>query len=630
MLKGSIDAVQDGQCRGWAWDDEASGSVEVELLVDGCVIGSVVADAYREDLEQAGLREGRVAFAVDIPNALCDGCEHRVEIRTGDGRTAAVRESVRILPKPLPIPPPSQGSIDDIRDGHCHGWAVETDSDVPVEVELLIDGEPVGHASANLYRADLEEAGIRYGHVAFAIEIPDGLCDGQYHSAEIRTADGCPISTREAIQILSPPVREPVPPQGAIDGIRGGRCYGWALDADSEAPVEVEVFIDGHSAGQGLADGYRVDLERAGVRGGRAAFAIEIPDALRDSRHHRVEICTLDGRTVNTQEAIQILPKLTPVEFDRRAPWIDADAETFERELAARMQAGQVDSEAESRIRFFRKHGWLKLEQAVPHALIDKVLADVEQAWRDLPPQLVLSTALQSPTPMAEMADVPGFRDTSVRYLDFHNASDAAAEIMMLPAVLRFAELCFGEEVAAMQTLLFENGTQQADHQDFAFVHSLRPACLMGAWVALEDARADAGPLFYWDGSHSAVRKYVFDDGSVLAEGNGPHVRAFERYLGETCRKQGLERLVFTPRKGDLLIWHSALVHGGMPRNDPALTRKSMVSHYSTLAAYPYDRRDPDAAPLEITRNGGVYYGLRREGHIEGRYPIAAREREPA
>lgn len=185
------------------------------------------------------------------------------------------------------------------------------------------------------------------------------------------------------------------------------------------------------------------------------------------------------------------------------------------------------------------------------------------------------------------MADVAGFRNTSVRYLDFHNVSDAAAEIMMLPAVLRFAEPCFGEQVAAMQALLFENGTQQADYQDFAFVHSLRPACLMGAWVALEDARMDAGPLFYWNGSHAAVRKYVFDDGSVLAEGDGPHVRAFERYLGEACREQDLERLIFTPRKGDLLIWHSALVHGGMPRNNPALTRKSMVSHYSTLEAYP-------------------------------------------
>jgi ectoine hydroxylase-related dioxygenase (phytanoyl-CoA dioxygenase family) len=212
-----------------------------------------------------------------------------------------------------------------------------------------------------------------------------------------------------------------------------------------------------------------------------------------------------------------------------------------------------------------------------------------------------------------------------VRYLDFHNASDAAAEIMMLPAVLRFAELCFGEKIAAMQTLLFENGTQQASHQDFAFVHSLRPGCLMGAWAALEDARVDAGPLFYWDRSLRAVPKYAFDDGSVLAEGDGPHVRAFENYLENACRERGLERLIFTPRKGDVLIWRSALVHGGMPRNDPALTRRSIVSHYTTQEAYPYDRRDPNGTPHVLERNGGIYYGWRCQDHVEGHYPVAAK-----
>ena len=80
-----------------------------------------------------------------------------------------------------------------------------------------------------------------------------------------------------------------------------------------------------------------------------------------------------------------------------------------------------MDAETETHVRFFREHGWLKLEQAVPHALIHKLLADVEQAWRDLPPQLVLSNALKVPTPMGGVAKLAGFRDTSVRYLDFHN-----------------------------------------------------------------------------------------------------------------------------------------------------------------------------------------------------------------
>lgn len=416
--------------------------------------------------------------------------------------------------------------------------------------------------------------------------------------------------------------------KGSIDAVHNGQCYGWALDSDAPS-IEIEVLVDGQSIGRKLADGYRSDLQQAGLADGKLAFAIEVPEALRDGRHHRIELRTTDGREVAVREAIQVVPKLTVAEFDRHLSWVDLDGPAFERELAKLKAAGKVADDDEVRLRFFREHGWLKLEQAVPHALIDKLLSDVESAWSDLPPQLVLKKGLSVPVPMREMADIPGFRGESVRYLDFHNASEAAAEIMMLPAALRFVGLCFGEQVAAMQTLLFENGTQQGDHQDFAFVHSLRPACLIGAWVALEDTQMDAGPLFYWDRSHREVPKYVFADGSVLAEGNGEHVRAFERYLGKTARDLGLDRLVFAPQKGDLLLWHSALVHGGMPRNNPALTRRSIVSHYTTLAAYPYDRRAPNDPPQRIERNGGVYYGARGEGHAENRYALRANGRTP-
>jgi hypothetical protein len=60
------------------------------------------------------------------------------------------------------------------------------------------------------------------------------------------------------------------------------------------------------------------------------------------------------------------------------------------------------------------------------------------------------------------------------------------------------------------------------------------------------------------------------------------------------------------------------------------LTRKSIVSHYTTLAAYPYDRRCPQEPPLVIERNGGVYYAARGEGHIEKRYALTMGEQAAA
>ena len=36
----------------------------------------------------------------------------------------------------------------------------------------------------------------------------------------------------------------------------------------------------------------------------------------------------------------------------------------------------------------------------------------------------------------------------------------------------------------------------------------------------------------------------------------------------------------FLARKGQALIWTANLLHGGMPQNDPTLTRWSQVTHY--------------------------------------------------
>ena len=39
-------------------------------------------------------------------------------------------------------------------------------------------------------------------------------------------------------------------------------------------------------------------------------------------------------------------------------------------------------------------------------------------------------------------------------------------------------------------------------------------------------------------------------------------------------------KISICPKKGDIIIWHQNIVHGGMPREDDSLTRKSIVSHW--------------------------------------------------
>ncbi len=54
----------------------------------------------------------------------------------------------------------------------------------------------------------------------------------------------------------------------------------------------------------------------------------------------------------------------------------------------------------------------------------------------------------------------------------------------------------------------------------------------------------------------------------------------YEDVLEELVSQHQFERKEFTARKGDVLVWHANLVHGGAPILNKQSTRKSMVIHY--------------------------------------------------
>jgi len=61
-------------------------------------------------------------------------------------------------------------------------------------------------------------------------------------------------------------------------------------------------------------------------------------------------------------------------------------------------------------------------------------------------------------------------------------------------------------------------------------------------------------------------------------------VRAAMAFYDQTLAASGLQTRTFAAKRGEVLIWHSALLHGGGPVVDESLTRKSFVVHYSALA----------------------------------------------
>lgn len=138
------------------------------------------------------------------------------------------------------------------------------------------------------------------------------------------------------------------------------------------------------------------------------------------------------------------------------------------------------------------------------------------------------------------------------------------------------------DEAVLFQSINFLTGSQQRSHSDSVHMTTFPLGGLLGVWIALEDIELDNGPLHYYPKSHK-LPYYLNPDydnvGNSIFIGDKDYT-AYEDMLATKIKENNIEKKVFTAKKGDLLIWHANLMHGGEPHTNKNKTRKSMVLHY--------------------------------------------------
>ncbi len=136
--------------------------------------------------------------------------------------------------------------------------------------------------------------------------------------------------------------------------------------------------------------------------------------------------------------------------------------------------------------------------------------------------------------------------------------------------------------VVAFQNINFFKGSEQKAHSDSIHMTTFPPGYLIAAWIALEDIDNTNGPLFYLPGSHKLP--YLLNDkyehgGGKLILGSEAYEK-YEVHLAEEIKRTVYTEKEFHAKKGDVLIWHANLLHGGKAIINPDSTRKSMVVHF--------------------------------------------------
>ena len=148
-------------------------------------------------------------------------------------------------------------------------------------------------------------------------------------------------------------------------------------------------------------------------------------------------------------------------------------------------------------------------------------------------------------------------------------------------AVLDLLSKLYDRRAFPFQTLNFPVGTQQDVHSDSVHFSSLPERFMCGVWLAMEDIGPDAGPLFYYPGSH---RWPIMTNSLIGRRGYGTALDSAQDPYGPSwqalCDAHGAQKETFLARKGQALIWCANLLHGGSRQLNPRLTRWSQVTHY--------------------------------------------------
>ena len=205
--------------------------------------------------------------------------------------------------------------------------------------------------------------------------------------------------------------------------------------------------------------------------------------------------------------------------------------------------------------------------------------------------------------------DAPGarplnFESTSAeRYARFsrihmiHRHHAVAEKHFLYPPVIDVLEALIGPDVLALQTMMFLNPPGmggQGWHQDAYYIPSL-PDTLIGAWMALDRADEENGCLWVIPGSHAEPIYPTPDRRPVLhTEESFDDLEDVENVsilddsintLSRVVRKYP-DPIPVICEPGDVIFFHSHLLHRSYRNRTEDRFRRAFVSHYCNARSW--------------------------------------------
>jgi GT2 family glycosyltransferase len=124
---------------------------ELDMLVDGAIVRTIIADRLRDELKAHGVGDGQFGFAETLPTSCLDGGEHEILLRHRASGTM-------LAPGPRRFRARYGGFLERLDQYGGAGWVCCREApDRPIGLDILIGGERIG-VVADQARPDVQAA----------------------------------------------------------------------------------------------------------------------------------------------------------------------------------------------------------------------------------------------------------------------------------------------------------------------------------------------------------------------------------------------------------------------------------------------------------------------------------------
>jgi ectoine hydroxylase-related dioxygenase (phytanoyl-CoA dioxygenase family) len=171
-----------------------------------------------------------------------------------------------------------------------------------------------------------------------------------------------------------------------------------------------------------------------------------------------------------------------------------------------------------------------------------------------------------------------------------HKKSNIINQIIRENELNHILEFILGKKVEIFQSINFLKGSEINPHSDFFHMSTFPYGHSIAVWIALEDIDECNGPLIIYPGSHKLayIHSHDFVHSNNFFQIDPNLYAKYENKIMNLINTYKLQCKEFYAKKGDILIWHGNLLHGGAAIKNKNKTRKSMVIHYFAKEAICY------------------------------------------